>query len=60
MVEEGRDPMMLLRAIVRDVTRPSASMTLMIVMLRMDVLDRGRRGVRNIAKAAAAGGMSAR
>ena len=60
MVEEGRDPMMLLRAIVRDVTRPSASMTLMIVMLRMDVLDRGRRGVRNIAKPAAAGGMSAR
>ena len=52
--------MMLLRAIVRDVTRPSASMTLMIVMLRMDVLDRGRRGVRNIAKAATAGGMSAR
>ena len=60
MVEEGRDPMMLLRAIVRDVTRPSASMTLMIMMMGVDVLDRGGRGVRNIAKAAAACGMPAR
>ena len=60
MVEEGRDPMMLLRAIVRDVTRPAAPMAFIIVMLRVNMLDRGRRGVRNIAKAAAAGGMSAR